>query len=318
MNATTKLMEPWYVAKRGASNIARLYHTSAELLLATLPDESIDLIITSPPYCMGMEYEKSTSIEDFLRDHRRIFPEVARVLKPGGSACWQVGHHVRNGVVTPLDALVYMAAQETPALQLRNRIVWTFGHGLHAPTRFSGRHETILWFAKGDGYTFNLDAIRVPQKYPGKRHYKGDKKGELSGNPLGKNPGDVWDIPNVKARHIEKTAHPCQFPVALPRRLVLALTDKGDLVLDPYLGSGSTAVGAILEGRKFIGGDVQKKYLALAKARIEEVITGNARVRPDVPPRIPNANEAVSRTPKRFAAARRRQHARTISSSGKS
>ena len=146
MNATTRLVQPWHTAKKGKKVVAELYRTSAELLLATLSDNSIDLIITSPPYCMGMEYEKSTSADDFLRDHKKLFPEVARVLKPGGSVCWQVGHHVSKGVVTPLDALVYIAAQESPKLVLRNRIVWTFGHGLHSPNRFSGRHETILWF----------------------------------------------------------------------------------------------------------------------------------------------------------------------------
>ena len=183
MNATFRLVQPWYTSKNGKKVVAELYKTSAELLLATLSDNSIDLIITSPPYCMGMEYEKSTSAEDFLHDHKKIFPEIARVLRPGGSVCWQVGHHVSNGVVTPLDALVYIAAQKSPELVLRNRIVWTFGHGLRSPNRFSGRHETVLWFTKGDDYIFNLDDVRVPQKYPGKRHYKGEKKGRLSGNP---------------------------------------------------------------------------------------------------------------------------------------
>ena len=71
-------------------------------------------------------------------------------------------------------------------LILRNRIIWTFGHGLNSTQRFSGRHEMILWFTKGEQYCFNLDCIRVPQKYPGKRYYKGEHKGELSGNPYGK------------------------------------------------------------------------------------------------------------------------------------
>jgi adenine-specific DNA-methyltransferase len=176
MNATTKIVAPLYSIKKNDDVVAELYNVSAELFLATLDDSSVDLVITSPPYCMGMEYEKSTSAQDFLRDHKKIFPEIQRVLKPGGSACWQVGHHVRNGIVTPLDALVYLAAKRARKLVLRNRIVWTFGHGLHSPTRFSGRHETVLWFTKsGAPYTFNLDEVRVPQKYPGKRLYKGDK-----------------------------------------------------------------------------------------------------------------------------------------------
>jgi adenine-specific DNA-methyltransferase len=315
MNATTKLVQPWHSAKRQTSKIAELYHCTAELLLATIEDNSIDIVVTSPPYCMGMEYEKSTSAQDFLSEHRKIFPEIERVLRPGGSACWQVGHHVNKGVVTPLDALVYVAVTETTDLILRNRIVWTFGHGLHAPSRFSGRHESILWFTKGDGHTFDLDAVRVPQKYPGKRHYKGDRKGQFSGNPLGKNPGDVWDIPNVKAKHVEKTKHPCQFPVATPRRLIRALTKKNARVLDPYAGSGSTAVAAILEGRTFIGSDTEKKYLEIAKRRVEQSIKGKCSVRADTPPREPKSNEAVAKIPSHFRCARRKRHANSVSGS---
>jgi adenine-specific DNA-methyltransferase len=304
MTATTRLIEPWHVSKSEKKEAAQLFKCSAEFLLATLSDNSVDLIITSPPYCMGMEYEKSTSADDFLRDHKKIFPEIERVLKKGGSVCWQVGHHVDRGVVTPLDALVYIAAQEAPKLVLRNRIVWTFGHGLHSPTRFSGRHETILWFTKGEGYTFKLDRVRVPQKYPGKRHYKGDKKGKFSGNPLGKNQSDVWDIPNVKAKHVEKTGHPCQFPVAIPQRLILALTKRNALVMDPYMGSGSTAVAAMLEKRRFLGGDIKEKYLKIAKHRIAAALAGKAIVRADLPPRIPQKNEAVSKLPAHFKKAR--------------
>ncbi|HEY8699194.1 MAG TPA: site-specific DNA-methyltransferase [Rhizomicrobium sp.] len=306
MNATTRIIEPWHVAKKGQKSVAQLFHTSAEVLLAAQPDNSIDLIVTSPPYCMGMEYDKYTSADDFLREHRAILPEVARVLKLGGSACWQVGHHVKEGVVTPLDILVYVAARDVPELVLRNRIVWTFGHGLHAPNRFSGRHETVMWFTKGADYTFNLDDVRVPQKYPGKRHYKGDKKGQFSGNPLGKNPsdvwgfaeeGDVWDIPNVKARHVEKSQHPCQFPVALPRRLIRALSSSGSLVCDPYLGSGTTAVAAALENRRFVGSDTEKRYLQIARQRIVNLNGGALHIRQDGPPQAPSITHAVAKLP---------------------
>lgn len=150
-----------------------------------------------------------------------------RILKPQGSICWQVGNYVDNGEIIPLDVILYPIFSRL-GLQLRNRIVWHFGHGLHASKRFSGRYEVILWFTKGHDYVFNLDAVRVPQKYPQKKHFKGPKKGELSGNPLGKNPGDIWEIPNVKANHVEKTIHPCQFPVELIERLVLALTNEDD------------------------------------------------------------------------------------------
>src|SRR5207247_751209 len=138
----------------------------------------------------------------------------------------------------------------------------------------------------------NLDAVRVPQKYPGKRHYRGDKKGKYSGNPLGKNPSDVWDIPNVKAAHVEKTAHPCQFPVALPGRLIRALTNEGQLVLDPFVGSGSTAVAALMEQRNFIGCDISRHYLGIAKRRLNALGTNSLAIRADLPPREPLTGES--------------------------
>ncbi len=201
---------------------AEIQQCSARPFLEALPDQSVDLIVTSPPYCMGKEYETSVSVSDFLAEVQAVLPEMVRVLKHGGNLCWQVGYHVRKNVVTPLDALIYMESVAQTDLLFRNRIIWKFGHGTHLKRRFSGRHETVMWFSKGESYHFDLDAVRTPQKYPGKRHYKGTKKGEWSGNPLGKNPEDVWEIPNVKASHVEKTAHPCQFPVALVRRLVRA------------------------------------------------------------------------------------------------
>jgi adenine-specific DNA-methyltransferase len=209
-----------------------------------------------------------------------------------------VGHHVQNGVVVPLDALVYpiFAAQQN--LFLRNRIVWTFGHGVHARRRFSGRHEAILWFTKGHEYQFNLDAVRIPQKYPGKRHYKGPNKGEWSGNPLGKNPSDVWEIPNVKSRHIEKTCHPCQFPIALAQRLVRALCPRDGMVIDPYLGSGSSAMAALVEGRDFMGCDIEAKYVRIARDRIAEFHAGNVKMRPlNQPIHVPSKGDSVAKIP---------------------
>ena len=241
------------------SNNVTLYNGDCRKLLKRLPSESVDLVVTSPPYCIGKAYEDPhDDIETFRKQHQDIFSDLYRVVKPGGSICWQIGYHVSDKCVVPLDYIVYdiftsMSEGLDNPLILRNRIVWTFGHGLNSTTRFSGRHEMILWFTKGLQTVFNLDEVRVPQKYPGKRFYKGPNKGQLSGNPMGKNPSDVWDIPNVKAKHIEKTAHPCQFPVAIPRRLIRALTNKNGLVLDPFMGSGTTGVAALIEGRRFVG-----------------------------------------------------------------
>jgi adenine-specific DNA-methyltransferase len=187
-----------------------------------------------------------------------------------------------HGQLIPLDLLLhplFAFYAMTDELRLRNRIIWHYEHGLNCVNRFSGRHETILWYTKGDDYTFNLDAIRVPQKYPGKRAFKGKRVGQFSSNPLGKNPGDVWILPNVKANHMERTGHPCQFPLEIPERLILALTKKKDLVVDPFVGSGTTAVAAVLHGRRVAGADIESKYLQIARLRLRAVVAGTLRRR---------------------------------------
>lgn len=240
-------------------------HTDALSLLRSLPDAKAQTLVTSPPYGIGKEYERKTTPAAWLEWVEPIICEAQRVTAQ--HMFWQVGNHVHGGVVTPLDIILHPLLTSNGWV-LRNRIVWTYGHGLHAKKRFSGRHETVLWVTRGDDYHFNLDAVRVPQKWPQKKHYKGARKGELSGNPLGKNPGDVWDIPNVKHNHPEKTAHPCQFPEALAARIVRCSTKPGDTVLDPFLGSGTTAAVAAREGRKFIGSDTDSTYIDIARGRL--------------------------------------------------
>lgn len=292
--------------KYSDKNAVTLHNGNCIDLLKKLPDESVDLVVTSPPYCIGKAYEDPhDDIETFKKQHQDIFNELYRVVKTGGSICWQIGYHISDKCVIPLDYIVYdiftsLSRYYEHPLILRNRIIWTFGHGLNSTTRFSGRHETILWFTKGQQTTFNLDDVRVPQKYPGKRSYKGPNKGELSGNPLGKNPSDVWDIPNVKANHIEKTGHPCQFPVALPQRLIKALTPQNGLVLDPFMGSGTTGVAAIIEGRRFTGSEIIDSYYQIAVARLKDALNGNAKIREDKPVTEPDQNTAVAKLPEEF------------------
>jgi len=248
-------------------------------LLSQIPDGFVKLVVTSPPYNLGKPYESKLDLDVYLEQQRKVIKESVRVLDDHGSICWQVGNYVNNGEIIPLDILLYPIFSSL-GLHLRNRIVWHFGHGLHASKRFSGRYEVILWFTKTNEYTFNLDAVRVPQKYPNKRHFKGPKKGELSGNPLGKNPSDVWEIPNVKANHVEKTEHPCQFPVELIERLVLALTNESDWVLDPFIGVGTTAIAALMHNRKAIGAEIVHEYVEIAKERIRLGEEGKLRIRP--------------------------------------
>lgn len=256
-----------------------LYPGDCLELLKTIPDESLNLVVTSPPYNIGKEYEKRLKLESYLDQQAAVIRECVRCLSPQGSICWQVGNYVDNGAIIPLDTVLYPIFTDL-GLKMRNRIIWHFEHGLHCARRFSGRYETILWFTKTDNYVFNLDPVRVPQKYPGKKYFKGPNAGKYSCNPLGKNPGDLWVIPNVKSNHVEKTDHPCQFPVELIERLVLSMTNEGDWVLDPFLGSGTSIIAAIRHKRRGAGAEMVGKYIALAKQRIEQEIAGTLRTRP--------------------------------------
>ncbi len=297
----TKTLKTAVEAVASAENKATLFNGDALKLLKKLPNNSVDFVLTSPPYCIGKEYEDDTDTESFIETHRAILPEVLRVTKEGASICWQVGMHVKAGTVTPLDFLIHEILGREENVFLRNRIIWTFGHGLHCTNRFSGRHETILWYTKGKDYYFDLDAVRVPQRYPGKRYSKGPNKGEFSGNPKGKNPSDVWDIPNVKANHVEKTEHPCQFPVALAQRLIKALVPAGGLILDPFSGSSTTGVAAILEGRRFVGAEIDSDYVKISRNRLNETVDGKSKVRPiDREIYQPNPNEKVATKPEHF------------------
>jgi adenine-specific DNA-methyltransferase len=235
-----------------------------------LQEESVDLIVTSPPYNIGKSYETKSDLASYLSWQREVIHACERVLRVGGSIVYQVGNYIDKGAVYPLDCLLFHYFLECGLIP-RNRIIWHFEHGLHCKNRFSGRYETALWFSKGEDYTFNLDSVRVPQKYPGKKHYKGPNKGQLSGNPLGKNPGDVWIIPNVKHNHPEKTDHECQFPLDLIRPLMKALSNPGDVILDPFMGSGTVAVGAVELSRSYVGFELLAKNVELTKQRVAAV-----------------------------------------------
>ena len=144
-------------------------------LIKELDENSIKLAITSPPYNVGKIYEKKTTLEKYLSSYDKFAEGLYKCVTNDGSVCWEVGNYIKEGEVYPLDVYFYKIFKDV-GFKLRNRLIWHFGHGLHASKRFSGRYETILWFTKSDDYTFNLDDVRVPAKYPGKLHYKGDKK----------------------------------------------------------------------------------------------------------------------------------------------
>lgn len=282
-------------------------------ILKPIPNESFDLIISSPPYNIGKSYEKKENLNNYLLWQEEVILECFRTLKDKGSIVWQIGNFIENGEIMPLDFYFYPIFKKI-GFKLRNRIIWHFEHGLHASKRLSGRYETALWFTKSDNYTFNLDAIRVPSKYPGKRHYKGEKKGQPSGNPLGKNPSDYWkiitndefylgimDIPNVKANHVEKTIHPCQFPVELVERFVLALTEENNIVLDPFSGVGSTAIAALKNNRRAMMIDKEEVYCNIARERINKLENGSLKLRPlGKPVHRPTGKEKVASIPQEW------------------
>lgn len=256
-----------------------LFHGGCLELLRSIPDESMQLIVTSPPYNLGKEYEKRLELEEYIEQQEGVIGESVRALTNTGSICWQVGNYVDNGAIIPLDSVLYPIFAKL-GLRMRNRIVWHFEHGLHCSRRFSGRYETIIWFTKTDNYVFNLDPVRVRQKYPGKKYFKGPKAGKYSCNPQGKNPGDLWIIPNVKNNHVEKTEHPCQFPVELIERLVLSMSNEDDWVFDPFLGTGTTIIAATRHNRRSVGAELSKKYVDMARVRIKQAVDGTLRTRP--------------------------------------
>ena len=284
---------PWY-----------LHPGDCRDFIQSLPDESVQLIITSPPYNIGKRYEKKIQLEEYVALQTDVIEKCARVLSSTGSICWQVGNHIRaRNEILPLDIPIY-AIFDSLGFKLRNRIVWHFEHGLHCRNRFSGRYEVLLWFTKSNDYTFNIDEVRVPQKYPGKRHFKGPKAGELSGNPLGKNPSDVWILPNVKHNHPEKTPHPCQFPIELVDRMVLATTNPGDIVMDPFAGVSSTICAALLRGRRGCGAEIIPEYIDISNQRIRQALNFSLPVRPTGKPVYQPQKEKIARLPAEFAEAR--------------
>jgi adenine-specific DNA-methyltransferase len=304
------------VKNQPLDNGLRLIQSDVSEGLDLIDDQSVKLIITSPPYNLRKIYErdKAMSLDEYVEWLSPVVISLCKKLEDDGSLCWQVGNYVRDGEVFPLDYYFYDLFLRQ-GLKLRNRIIWRFNFGLHANKRLSGRYETLLWFTKSDQYLFNLDPIRVPQLYPGKRHStkKGiEKAGKPSGNPLGKNPSDfwtfsakdcfmenpIWELPNVKANHPEQTIHPCQFPHELAERCVLAFTNPGDTVLDPFVGAGTSAVAAIKAGRRVIAIDRSSEYIDLTRNRVLALDAGSLQLRKSgMSIRRPKRAERVAQIP---------------------
>jgi len=312
MKGNLKLKNKEVILDSASPEIIYEHGDSGKILYDKYPDKMFDLVITSPPYNVGKEYETRKSIEAYLKVQEEIIEQIVRVTSDRGSICWQVGNFIdKHKEIFPLDIFYYDIFKKHN-LKLRNRIIWHFGHGLHTKNRFSGRYEVILWFSKTNDYIFNLDDVRVKSKYPGKRHFKGPNKGKLSGNPKGKNPSDVWNIiiedwekeiwniPNVKANHKEKTDHPCQYPIELVERCILALTNEDSIILDPFAGVGSTLIAAAKNNRKAVGIERYKKYIDIGMDRLNKLEAGELKYRNIEQPIYDHTQSKLSHFPKEF------------------
>lgn len=302
-------------SRKMSASSAKFYEGDVLEVMSQNRKLKYDLVVTSPPYNIRKSYERSRnlSFEEYILWLDDVIGLLVDGLRDAGSICWQVGNYIKDGEVFPIDIYTYQSFKRR-GMRLRNRIVWRFNFGLHSTKRLSGRYETVLWFTKTDDYKFNLDNVRIPQLYPGKKHaaHKKGVGGKPSGNPLGKNPSDfwefsadehfrqcgVWDIPNVKANHPEKTLHPCQFPIELAERCVLAFTDSNDVVLDPFVGTGTTALAALKHGRKAIGIDTEGSFLTIARDRVNKLAEGTLKYR-SIGKQIakPRPNENVAKIP---------------------
>ncbi|TMT85822.1 site-specific DNA-methyltransferase [Haloterrigena sp. H1] len=258
------------IVSDGSINTNQIYNGDCLELLKSLPDKSVQTIVTSPPYNIGKSYETKSPIDEYLDEHRKVIEECYRVLTDDGSIFWQTAVTTRDGHHYPLDVKFFPIFEELGFVP-RNRIIWPKSHGLHGRIRFSCRHETMLWFTKTEDHYFDVDPARIPQKWPNKKSYQGDNKGEVTSNPDGKNPGDVWDIGHVKWNHEEQTLHEAQFPEELVERAVLTTSREGDLVLDPYAGSATVPVVAQDNDREYLGAEKEYRYWKIAQLRLAGV-----------------------------------------------
>jgi adenine-specific DNA-methyltransferase len=227
----------------------------------------IDATITSPPYNIGKEYEKVLSVDKYVEWLSDILNLIYDTTKQNGSLLLNVGYLgiQDKGRAVPIPYLIW----DKIKFYLNQEIVWNYGAGVATKYYLSPRNEKVLWYVKNyDDYTFNLDEIRDPEiKYPNQK-----KNGKLRCNQIGKNPSDVWQIAKVTSgtnrSSKERTPHPAQFPEDLILRMIMGFTNKEDLILDPFIGSGTTANTALLNNRNCIGFEIEEKYCHWIKKRI--------------------------------------------------
>lgn len=254
--------------------VNKIYMSSSENMYQ-IPNESVDLVVTSPPYNIDIQYGNKTIKGKIIKskgvkyfdnkdenEYRemllRVFSECRRVLKKTGSAWINIKNRYEDGKIIPPFWIMEMF----PDMYLKNIIIWNFDWGGSTNRRFAPRYEYVFWFTKSkEEYTFNLDDVKVPAL-----NYRPDRyKSQL------KNPTDVWRISMVSGNFEERTAHPAQYPEELVERVILAGTNKGDIVLDPFMGSGTTAAVAKKLGRKYVGYEIVEDYCRIANDRLANI-----------------------------------------------
>lgn len=239
--------------------------------LRTLSDESIDLIIADPPYNLGKDYGNNHDLkgfDEYISFTRAWLSEAKRVLKPHGTI------YVFMGV--RFISYLYDVLDRELQLYFNSWVVWHYTQGLGKTKGFSPRHDDILVFNKTKDFIFNLDDIRVPQKFYRERN-----------NMRGANPGDVWQFSHVHYSNPNRQDHPTQKPEGIIERIVLTSSNKGDIVLDPFSGSGTTLRVCQQLDRNVIGFELNPSYVELTRTRLAEPFSGFDSVDPRME-RVPN------------------------------
>lgn len=251
-----------------------IYMSSSEQM-SQIDDKTVDLVVTSPPYNIdiqygnktskgkvveskGVKYEDKMSEDDYRAMLKKVFDECKRVIKDDGSIWINIKNRVIDGVIVPPFWIQDMFSD----MYLKNLIVWNFDWGGSTNKRFAPRYEFVFWFVKDkNNYKFNLDDVKIPAL-----NYRPDRyKTQF------KNPTDVWRISMVSGNFEERTAHPAQYPEELIERIILAGSNQGDIILDPFMGSGTTAVVAKKLKRHYLGYEILEEYCNMANERLKKV-----------------------------------------------
>ncbi len=234
-------------------------------------DIKINTTITSPPYNIGKEYEKIMPLEEYINWLTNVSNLVFNVTADNGAYLLNLGYLSVNkkGRAVPIPYLLW----DKLDFFLNQEIIWNYGAGVASKKYLSPRNEKVLWYVKDqNNYVFNLDTIRDPDvKYPNQK-----KNGKLRCNTLGKNPSDVWQIAKVTSGQnrssLERMPHPAQFPEDLIKRMISGFSNIGDIILDPFIGSGTTAKTAMLQNRYFLGFEINTKYCKTIQYRLEKTL----------------------------------------------